>query len=131
MTQTLIDTLRFADRLKDAGFAGEQAEALARALGDELTEQLPSKADFRELKTEFEKLEKKFEGLERKFEGLEEKFEGLKEKFEGLEEKFDLKINALDVKINALRYNLNVILVLVGLIAAVGLIEPISKLFGP
>ena len=38
MSQTLINTLRFADRLKEAGFAGAQAEALARVLGDELTE---------------------------------------------------------------------------------------------
>ncbi len=30
MSPTLINTLRFADRLKEAGFAGAQAEALAR-----------------------------------------------------------------------------------------------------
>ena len=30
MSQTLINTLRFADRLKEAGFAGAQAEAFAR-----------------------------------------------------------------------------------------------------
>lgn len=91
MSQTLINTLRFSDRLKEAGFTDPQAEALARALGDELTEQLPSKADF--------------QALEAKFDGLEAKFDGL-------------------------RTTLNVVLVLIGLLVALGLIEPASKLFG-
>lgn len=91
MSQTLINTLRFSDRLKEAGFTAPQAEALARALGDELTEQLPSKADF--------------QALEAKFDGLEAKFDSL-------------------------RTTLNVVLVLIGLLVALGLVEPVSKLFG-
>ena len=91
MSQTLINTLRFADRLKEAGFAGAQAEALARVLGDELTEQLPSKADFQTLQADFKTLEAKVDGL---------------------------------------RFTLNVVLVLVGLLVALGLVEPVSKLFG-
>lgn len=91
MSRTLIDTLRFSDRLEEAGFTAPQAEAVARALGDELTEQLPSKADFQALET----------------------------KFDGLEAKFD-----------SLRATLNVVLVLIGLLVALGLIEPVSKLFG-
>lgn len=91
MSQTLINTLRFSDRLKEAGFTAHQAEALARVLGDELTEQLPSKADF--------------QALEAKFDGLEAKFDSL-------------------------RTTLNIVLVLIGLLVALGLIEPVSKLFG-
>ncbi len=98
MSQTLINTLRFADRLKEAGFTALQAEALARTLGDELTEQLPSKADFQALEAKFDALETKFDALETKFEGL--------------------------------RSTLNIVLVLVGLLVALGLVEPVSKLFG-
>ena len=98
MSQTLINTLRFADRLKEAGFAGAQAEALARVLGDELTEQLPSKADFQTLQADFKTLEAKVDGLEAKVDGL--------------------------------RYTLNLVLVLVGLLVALGLVEPVSKLLG-
>ena len=98
MSQTLINTLRFADRLKEAGFAGAQAEALARVLGDELTEQLPSKADFQTLQADFKTLEAKVDGLEAKIDGL--------------------------------RYTLNLVLVLVGLLVALGLGEPVSKLLG-
>ena len=45
MATTTIDTLRFARKLKQAGVPGEQAEAMAAALGEELTEHLATKAD--------------------------------------------------------------------------------------
>ena len=140
MSQTLINTLRFADRLKEAGFAGTQAEALARVLGDELTEQLPSKADFMALQADFKTLEVKFDALEAKFDRLEEKFSGLETKFSSLEAKFDgleekfsgleVKFSGLEAKFDGLRFTLNIVLVLVGLLVALGLIEPVSKLFG-
>ena len=45
MATTEIDTLRFARKLKQAGVPEEQAEAMASALGEELTEHLATKAD--------------------------------------------------------------------------------------
>ena len=140
MSQTLINTLRFADRLKEAGFAGAQAEALARVLGDELTEQLPSKADFQTLRADFKILETKFDGLEARFDGLEGRFDGLEGRLDGLEgrldgleRKFDAlqaDFKTLEAKFDGLRYTLNLVLVLVGLLVALGLIEPLSKLLG-
>ena len=47
MATTAIDTLRFARKLKDAGLPDDQAEAMAAALGEELTEHLVTKADLR------------------------------------------------------------------------------------
>ena len=47
---TAIDTLRFARKLKQAGLPHDQAEAMAAALGEELTEHLAAKADLRLLK---------------------------------------------------------------------------------
>ena len=147
MSQTLINTLRFADRLKEAGFAGAQAEALARVLGDELTEQLPSKADFQTLRADFKILETKFDGLEGRFDSLEGRLDGLEGRFDGLEgrldslegrldgleRKFDTlqaDFKTLEAKFDGLRYTLNLVLVLVGLLVALGLIEPLSKLLG-
>ncbi len=147
MSQTLINTLRFADRLKEAGFAGAQAEALARILGDELTEQLPSKADFQTLQADFKTLEGKFDTLEGKFDTLEGKFDTLEGKFDSLDRRLDAlegkfdsldrrldalegKFGVLEAKFDGLRYTLNLVLVLVGLLVALGLLEPISKLFG-
>lgn len=148
MSQTLINTLRFADRLKEAGFAGAQAEALARVLGDELTEQLPSKADFTALQTDFKTLEDKFGRLEDKFDALEGRFDALEGKFGILEGRFDAlgekvsvlqtdfkvletKFETLEAKFDGLRFTLNIVLVLVGLLVALGLIEPLSKLLSP
>ena len=45
MATTAIDTLRLARKLKRAGVPEEQAEAMASALGEELTEHLATKAD--------------------------------------------------------------------------------------
>ena len=145
MTQTLINTLRFADRLKEAGFVGPQAEALARTLGDELTEQLPSKADFQELRADFKTLETKVDALDAKVDALEASLNG---RVDALESRLDGRIDALESnvngqietlagKIDAQRYALNVVLVvnglflaLVSVILALGLAEPVSKLFG-
>ena len=45
MDLAVIDTLKFADHLKTAGFSPRQAEGLARALGDELGERMVVKRD--------------------------------------------------------------------------------------
>ena len=45
MNPTVIDTLRYADRLKAAGVEPGQAEAMSRALNAELTEGLATKSD--------------------------------------------------------------------------------------
>ena len=45
MATTVIDTLRYARRLRDAGVPPEQAEAMADAIGSELVENLATKSD--------------------------------------------------------------------------------------
>lgn len=45
MATTVIDTLRYARRLRDAGVPPDQAEAMADAIGSELVENLATKAD--------------------------------------------------------------------------------------
>jgi len=103
MNATVIDTLKFADRLKEAGFQPPQAEGLARALGTELAERMVSKRDLdeavRSLRAMIEamdgKFEAKFEAMDAKFEAMDAKFEA---KFEALEPRFD----AIDAKFRAL-----------------------------
>ena len=50
MATTGINTLRFARKLKNAGLPADQAEAMADALGEELTEHLATKTDLALLK---------------------------------------------------------------------------------
>ncbi|MDE0420298.1 MAG: hypothetical protein OXK76_05325 [Gammaproteobacteria bacterium] len=51
MTATVIDTLRYADRLKQAGVEPGQAEGMSRALNDELTEGLVTRRDLNDAVT--------------------------------------------------------------------------------
>ena len=131
MTRTLIDTPRFADRLKEAGFIGPQAEALARTLGDELTEQLPSKADFKTLEAKVDALDTSLNG---RVDARESRPDG---RTEALRTDLGVRFESLAAKIDGLGYRLTALLVLNGLslvlvsmILALGLGEPISKLFG-
>ena len=65
MSQAAIDTLRLANRLKEAGVEPGQAEAMARALGDELADQLATKADINVLKPDVNVLDAKIDGQAR------------------------------------------------------------------
>ena len=70
MSRIMIDTLRFADRLKDSGCESRQAEGMARALDDELiwtVEHLATKSD---LEREIGKVSAKVEALDAKIEAL-------------------------------------------------------------
>ena len=70
MLRTMIDTLHFADRLKDSGFENRQAEGMARALGDALAgtvENLATKSDLAALDT---KLSARIETLDAKVDAL-------------------------------------------------------------
>ena len=70
MSGTMIDTLQFADRLKDSGFESRQAEGMARALDDEwarTVERLATKSD---LEREIGKVSAKVEALDAKIEAL-------------------------------------------------------------
>ena len=103
MYPTVIDTLRFADRLKAAGFADPQAEGMARALGDELADNMVTKRDLddavQSLRLTIEAMDAKFEA---RFEAIDQKFES---RFEGLEPRFDAidaKFDAIDAKFDAI-----------------------------
>ena len=141
MDANVIDTLRFADRLKDAGFDPPKADGLARALGEELGDRVLTRIDHDALGMRIDGLEAKFEALEAKFdakfealeakfdarfEGLEAKFEGLEAKFEGLEARFEgleARFVGLDVKFESLHTNLKLLMAMfaIGFTVVIGL----------
>ena len=89
MNATVIDTLRFANRLKEAGVQARQAEAMSRAFNDELSEGVATKHDLgnavTELKGEIARVDAKLGAMDAKFEG---KFLAVDAKIDGLAEKF-------------------------------------------
>ena len=103
MATAAIDTLRYAERVKESGVEHSTANEMARALNDELADHVPTKVD---LEPRFESLETKVESLDTKFDTLETKVDTLDAKFEArcdaLEAKFDARCDALEARIDAL-----------------------------
>ncbi|MDE0040133.1 MAG: hypothetical protein OXU77_21625 [Gammaproteobacteria bacterium] len=103
MKATVIDTLRFANRLKEAGFAPGQAEAMSRAFNDEFAQGMATKQDLgnavTELKgqiaTEIGRVDAKVDAMDAKFEGS---FRAVNSRFDAMEVRFD----AMDEKFGAL-----------------------------
>ena len=83
MDSSVIDTLRYADRLKAAGVETRQAEAMSRALNDELAGGVATKQDLDrvvdELRGEIAKVDAKVDALDAKFDA---RFGALSERFE-------------------------------------------------
>ena len=143
MKATVIDTLRYANRLKNVGIEPGQAEAMSRALNDELTEGLATKTDldnavselggkidaldakfevrFAEVDARFAEMEGKFDvrfaEMEGKFSEMEGKFVGMEGKFAGMDGKFE----AVDAKIDGLRSQNRYVFLVLALIAGLGL----------
>ena len=120
MNATVIDTLRYADRLKGAGVEHSQAEAMSRALNDELVGGVATKDDLThavvELKAEIAKVDAKFEA-----------------KFDTMDAKFDAKFDAVDEKFEALNGKFETqgryVFLVLALIAALGLYNAVAPHF--
>ena len=131
MNGTVIDTLRYADRLKAAGVEPGQAEAMSRALNAELTEGLVTKTDldaataalradlggairkleqkvdagFAAISVEFLAIDGKFAAIDGKFDAIDGKFDAIDGKFDAMDAKFDAmdaKFDAMDGKFDAI-----------------------------
>ena len=131
MHATVIDTLRYADRLKEAGLEPGQAEAMSRALNDELTEGLVTrtdlddavlhlKGDIGELGTRIDALagtvlamDERSNAMEAKFEvrfdamdaDLEAKFGTVDSRFDAMDVRFETiegRLDAMDVRFDAM-----------------------------
>ena len=99
MNATVIDTLRLADRLKEAGFEAPRAEGMARALGDELAERMLTKRDLDEAKRD---IDARFAAVDAKFDAMDTKFDT---KFDAMDAKFDAmhaRFDAMDAKFDAM-----------------------------
>ena len=109
----MIDTLRYASRLKDAGFDPVQAEAMSRALNDEIGSGVATKADLDhavgELQIEFAKvvarvdvMEARFDSVDERFVAVDARFDAMDARFDAMEGKFDAKFGAMHAKFDAM-----------------------------
>ena len=86
MQATVIDTLRYAVRLKEAGVEPAHAEAMSRALNDELTEGLATKAD---LDSAVTGLNARFDAVDARFGAVDARFDAVDARFGAMDTKFD------------------------------------------
>ena len=116
MKATVIDTLRYANRLKNAGVNPGQAEAMSRALNDELTEGLVTKTDLdnavSELGGKIDALDAKFEirfaevdgrfaEVDGRFAEVDGRFAEVDGRFAKMEAKFDARFAEMEAKFDA------------------------------
>ena len=121
---SVIDTLRFSEKLQTSGFAAEQANALARALADELGEQLVTKDDVRGLQRSIDGLENGSETQNQGIAVLKQDVTLLKQDVAKI--KGDIK--AIYARLDSLELRLNFTLGLLGLLVALQLI-PVVRAF--
>ncbi len=124
MNATVIDTLRFADSLKTAGFEVPQAEGLARALGDELAEQMLTRADLddalRPIYGKFGSIDARFERIDARFEGIDARLESIDARLDAMDAKFDAKIDSVHRELSG-KFNILVGVMALGFTLLVGL----------
>ncbi|MXY54884.1 MAG: hypothetical protein F4Y41_00580 [Gammaproteobacteria bacterium] len=117
----MIDTLRFANRLKEAGVDPRQAEAMSSAFNDEISEGVATKRDLDNAVTELKgemaerfanvdarlgsmdaKFEAKFVAVDARFEAMDAKFDAMFEFLDALVESFDSLFESMDTKFEAM-----------------------------
>lgn len=143
----MIDALRYASRLKDAGFDPPQVEAMSRALNDEIGSGVATKADLDsavgELRIEFTKVvarvdvmearfdavDERFVAVDARFDAMDARFDAMEGKFDAMEDKFDAKFDAMDAKFDALNGKFETqgryVFLVLALIAALGLFNAV------
>ena len=114
MNATVIDTLRFADRLKAAGFEAPHAEGLARALGSELAERIVTKSDLdgalRPIYARFDAIDARFDAMagssDARFDAVDARFDAMAgntdARFDAMAGNTDARFDAVDARFDAL-----------------------------
>ena len=115
MSQPVIDTLQLCDALRKTGMEREQAEGLARALGNELGTHVAVQSDlesgFQGVRSDLgSKMEQLRCDLELKIQAVDAKVDVLRAalmgRMDGLEGRMEGRMDGLDRKIDALNWKL-------------------------
>ena len=135
---TVLDTLRFSEKLQSSGFAAQQADCLARALADELQEQLCTKGDVRDIRSAIDHLISRMNQMEDRMHQMEDRMHQMGDRMTQLEnscrkheqEIMELKadVKVLNGKVDGLNIRLNFFFALIGLLVALELI-PVVRAF--
>ena len=113
----MLNTLRYANALKNAGVGAEQAEAMAEALDTEMTGEIASKADITELKADIREVKADVRELAT---STKADIDRLDTKIDHLDEKLTMavspRIDGLDKRIDDLKITTGVAIALATLV---------------
>lgn len=134
MSRTVFDTLRFADRLKDSGFENQQAEGLARALGDEFDNVVAHVATKSHFDSEIGAVRSEIGTLSERFDALDYKVDAMGARIDARVDALDYKVDALDGKLGAridsLGTQLRFVFAMLALLLALGLVDTVPRILG-
>ena len=102
MKKLAIDSLRYAQRLEDAGVARPTADAMAHALNDELADHMLTKTELTEalqpIYSRLDAIDQRFETVDARFESMDAKIEAMDTKIGALDAKFEAKFDSLSAR---------------------------------
>ena len=102
MKKLAIDSLRYAQRLEDAGIARPKADAMAHALNEELADHMLTKTELTEalqpIYSRLDAIDQRFETVDARFESVDAKFDAMDAKIEALDAKFEAKFDSLSAR---------------------------------
>ena len=106
MKKLAIDSLRYAQRLEDAGIARPKADAMAHALNDELADHMLTKTELTEalqpIYSRLDAIDQRFETVDARFESMDARFDAMDTKIGALDAKFEAKFDSLSSRISML-----------------------------
>ena len=131
-----IDTLRYAQRLEDNGMNHEAANAMARALNEELADRLLTRADVREeirqelapIHAKLDEFGQRFAAIDGKFGVMDAKFEAMDAKIGAMDAKFEAKFDSLSKKLSFVISTMMLVVALLVAMGAVGLFQIVRSL---
>ena len=106
MKKLAIDSLRYAQRLEDAGIVRPTADAMAHALNDELAYHMLTKTELTEalqpIYSRLDAIDQRFETVDARFEAMDARFDAMDTKIGALDAKFEAKFDSLSSRISML-----------------------------
>ena len=102
MKKLAIDSLRYAQRLEDAGIVRPTADAMAHALNDELADHMLTKTELTEalqpIYSRLDAIDQRFETVDARFESMDAKIDAMDTKIGALDAKFEAKFDSLSAR---------------------------------
>ena len=92
MKKLAMDSLRYAQRLEDAGIVRPTADAMAHALNDELADHMLTKTELTEA----------LQPIYSRLDAIDQRFETVDARFDAMDAKFEAKFDSLSSRISML-----------------------------